>query len=316
MHKPYPLSDHYNGKKFFNPEGAQPKGFLDVLKWQATKHNHPWPKWIGDVAPAKPEQRVAGNMLRVTLVNHATVLLQTAGLNILTDPMWSQRASPVSWIGPARHRAPGVNWEDLPPIDLVLLSHNHYDHCDLPTLQKLFQQQNPTVITALGVGSLVSPKAIEMDWWDHQQFPSLRITAVPAKHFSARGLWDRNQTLWCGFILQTGNSTIYFAGDTAFGPHFTEIRERFGNPRLALLPIGAYEPRWFMSPVHMSPEEAVQAHMILEAKMSIGIHFGTFALAEEGEQDPAQALGNAMKQHGSQQPFLAVNNGAAIDVPE
>jgi L-ascorbate metabolism protein UlaG (beta-lactamase superfamily) len=250
-----------------------------------------------------PPERVDGDRLLVTFINHSTVLMQTGGLNILTDPIWSMRASPVSWSGPKRHTAPGVRLDDLPPIDIVLLSHNHYDHCDIPTLRRLAVRYSPRIITSLGNTALLESKGIgrgvDLDWWqDADLSDALRVTAVPAEHFSGRGLGDRNRTLWCGFVIEGSGGPIYFAGDTGYGPQFDEIASRFAPPRLALLPIGAYLPRWFMSPVHMGPDEAVRAHQALKASASLGIHIGTFALADDGEDEPVEELKEELKKAG------------------
>lgn len=261
-----------------------------------------------------PPHRVEGSGLRATLVNHSTVLLQQRGSNILTDPIWSERASPLSWIGPRRRRKEGVSWEDLPPIDAVLISHNHYDHLDLPTLRRLAARGDSTfIVPARGARSLLSESIApthELDWGESLSLPGFRIHCVPALHFSGRGIHDRNTTLWCGYLIEYPERRVYYAGDTAFGPHFAQIRERFGSPRLALLPIGAYEPRWVMSPVHMSPDEAIKAHEILAATTSIAIHHGTFQLADEGIDSPRKQI-VASPRHES---FLVLNNGQFADI--
>jgi L-ascorbate metabolism protein UlaG (beta-lactamase superfamily) len=247
-------------------------------------------------------------------VNHSTVLLQQRGSNILTDPIWSERASPLSWIGPRRRRKPGVSWEDLPRIDAVLISHNHYDHLDLPTLRRLAARGDSTFIVPASAGQLLRSENIgpfhEVDWGESLSLPGFTIHCVPALHFSSRGILDRNLTLWCGYVIESQKRLVYFAGDTAFGPHFAQIREKFGSPHLALLPIGAYEPRWFMSPVHMDPGEAVRAHEILAARTCIAIHHGTFRLADEGIDTPKKQL-IACAQHES---FLVLNNGQFADI--
>jgi L-ascorbate metabolism protein UlaG (beta-lactamase superfamily) len=284
---------HFDGKHFFNPNASQARGFLDVLRWQLASRPEPSPRFVDDVVPSKPPAVVEGDHLRITLINHSTVLLQQRGLNLLTDPVWSERASPFQWIGPRRRRAPGVEWQNLPRIDAVLLSHNHYDHLDLATLRRL-ASAGARFICPLGVARLLKSQQIvpvhELDWGDALPLAGATIHSVPAMHFSARGLVDRNRTLWCGYLIEAANRTIYFAGDTAFGGHFAAIRERFGAPDVALLPIGAYEPRWFMSPVHMAPEDAIRAHQILGAKKSIAIHHGTFQLADEGLDTPQRRL--------------------------
>jgi L-ascorbate metabolism protein UlaG (beta-lactamase superfamily) len=306
---------HFDGKRFFNPDAPQAPGLLDALRWKMTSRPEPSPGFIADVEQSVPPGRVEGSGLRTTLVNHSTVLMQQRGANILTDPIWSDRASPIAWIGPRRRRKPGVSWEDLPPIDAVLISHNHYDHLDLPTLRRLAARGNSTFIVPAGVARLLRAENIgtahEMDWGESLPLPGFTIHCVPALHFSSRGLSDRNMTLWCGYVIECQDRLIYFAGDTAFGGHFAQIREKFGSLHLALLPIGAYEPRWFMSPVHMAPDEAVRAHRILAARTSIATHHGTFQLADEGIDTPQQQL-IACAQHES---FLVLKNGQFADIP-
>ncbi len=285
---------HFDGKRFYNPNAPQAPGFRGFIRWKRTARPEPSPSFVSDVEQTIPPRRIEGRELRTTFVNHSTLLLQQKGLNILTDPIWSERTSPFSWIGPRRHRIPGVAWEDLPPIDTVLLSHNHYDHLDLPTLRRLAARGDSTFVVPTGVAKLLRSENIgpvhELDWGESQTLSGMVIHSVPALHFSSRGLFDRNATLWCGYMIQSEGRLIYFAGDTAFGPHFAQIRKKFGPPDLALLPIGAYLPRWFMSPVHMGPDEAVKAHEILGAKISIATHHGTFQLADDGIDTPKKAL--------------------------
>jgi len=306
---------HFDGKRFYNPDSPQAPGYLDALRWKLTSRPEPSPRFISDVEQSIPPRRVEGSELRITLVNHSTVLLQQRGSNILTDPIWSERASPLSWIGPRRRRKQGVSWEDLPPIDAVLISHNHYDHLDLPTLRRLAARGDSTFIVPARGARLLRSKSIgrvhELDWGESRSLPGVTIHCVPALHFSSRGIYDRNMTLWCGYVIESQERLIYFAGDTGFGPHFAWIRERFGSPSLALLPIGAYEPRWFMSPVHMGPDEAVRAHEILAAKTSIAIHHGTFRLADEGLDTPKKQLLACAPRDS----FLVLENGQFADIP-
>lgn len=307
-----PFSRHFDGKRFFNPDSPQARGFLDLLRWKLASRPETSASFVSDVTPSKPPSCVAGNDLRVTLINHSTLLLQQSGVHILTDPIWSERASPFAWLGPRRRREPGVRWDDLPGIDIVLLSHNHYDHLDLATLHRLAERRQSQFIVPIGVARLLRSQGIgpvhELDWGGSTSLAPTTIHSVPALHFSARGIFDRNRTLWCGYVIEAAGRIIYFAGDTAFGGHFARIRERFGSPRLALLPIGAYEPRWFMSPVHMAPDEAVRAHAILAAETSIAIHHGTFQLADEGIDTPRQRL-QACAPGDS---FLVLNNGQSV----
>lgn len=284
-----PKSDHFNGKRFRNLARTRRTGFLDFLKWITHREPGVWSKWREITPAAPPPERVAG--LRVTWVNHATMLIQTANVNFLTDPIWSERCSPVTWAGPKRHHAPGLRLEDLPPIDVVLISHNHYDHMDVPTLKRLRRKQT---IVALGNAAVVKD-ATELDWWESASVTSdVRVHCVPAQHFSARGTRDRNANLWCGFVIETPQGSIYFAGDTGYGPHFKMIRERFGPPRLALLPIGAFRPQWFMQAVHVSPSDAVRAARDLEAEVAIPMHWFTFRLADDGQDEPAETLRRAL----------------------
>jgi L-ascorbate metabolism protein UlaG (beta-lactamase superfamily) len=306
---------HFDGKHFYNPDAPQARGFGDVLRWKLTSRPERSPRFISDVEPSIPPQRVETGGLRVTLVNHSTVLLQQNGRNILTDPIWSERPSPVGWAGPRRRRIPGVAWEHLPPIDVVLLSHNHYDHLDLPTLRRLAARGDSKFVVPIGVAELLRSEKIgpvhELDWGKSLPVTGGTVHCVPALHFSARGIYDRNITLWCGYVIECQERITYFAGDTAFGSHFAQIREKFGSPHVALLPIGAYKPRWFMSPVHMGPDEAVKAHRILAAQTSIAIHHGTFQLADEGIDTPRKEQ-IACAQN---EPFLVLANGECANLP-
>ena len=310
---------HFGGTRFYNPDAPQVRGLLDVVRWKLTSRPEQSPRFISDVRQSIPPRRVEGSGLRTTLVNHSTVLLQHSGSNILTDPIWSERASPLSWAGPRRRRKPGVAWNDLPGIDAVLISHNHYDHLDLPALRRLAARGDSIFIVPTGGARLLRSESIgpvhELDWGEalslQESLPGLTFHCVPALHFSGRGIFDRNRTLWCGYVIECRGRFVYFAGDTAFGPHFAQIREKFGSPHLALLPIGAYEPRWFMSSVHMAPDEAVKAHEILAAGTSIAIHHGTFQMADEGIDAPMKLL------RASAQPksLLVLKNGQFADVP-
>jgi L-ascorbate metabolism protein UlaG (beta-lactamase superfamily) len=289
-------SDHYDGRRFFNPSGPVPQPFTAVPRMMREPRT-PWPTRV-DVAPGFPPTR-DGARATVTFIGHATFLIQTALGNILTDPMYSQRAGPFNRFGPERVRQPAIRFDDLPPIAIVLLSHNHYDHCDLPTLGMLAKRFDPLVVTPLGNGRFARAAGIrrveELDWWQSVQSSGVPITLTPAHHFSARGPFDRNRALWGGFMLTADHARIYFAGDTAYAPFFHNIRQRLGTIDLALLPIGAYEPRWFMQSVHMNPAEAVQAHLDLGASESIAMRFGTFQMTAEGIDEPVRALEEARR---------------------
>ncbi len=302
-----PRSDHFDGKRFHNQQsGWQSEG--SFLKWMMNRRRGVWRQWVDAPPGSAPERRVDGGRLRLTVVNHATTLIQIDGVNILTDPIWSERCSPVSFAGPKRHRPPGIRFEDLPPIDLVLVSHNHYDHLDLPTLRRL----GVPILTPLGNGALMD-RARELDWWQSVTVGSLTITSVPAQHFSARGLSDRNACLWGGFVISGPSGNVYFAGDTGWGKHFSEIAQRFGPIRLALLPIGAYLPRWFMKPAHIHPAEAVDAHLALGARTSVPMHYGTFELGDDGELEPVEDLRRAIaSKHVT--GFEILEFGSGVDV--
>jgi L-ascorbate metabolism protein UlaG (beta-lactamase superfamily) len=313
-----PPSDHFDGETFHNVEIAG-RSEGSFLKWMMTREPGFWREWVDAPPGPKPPDRVDRGGLRATFVNHATLLIQMDGVNFLTDPMWSERCSPVSFAGPKRHRPPGIRFGDLPPIDAVLVSHNHYDHLDIPTLWELRVRSNPRVITPLGNSLLMSRYGIggatELDWWQHTPITDgVKVTLVPAQHFCARALSDRNRTLWGGFVISGPSGNVYFAGDSGFGGHFQRIADRFPSVRLALLPIGAYLPRWFMKPVHIDPTHAVRAHRVLGARTSIAMHFGTFALGDDGMDDPVRELESAMAANGDPN-FWVLDHGEGRDLP-
>jgi len=317
-----PISDHFDGERFHNLKRTHRARSKDARKWMANRKVGPWREYQNHPPGPSPPPRVGMGQLRVTFVNHSTVLIQMDGLNILTDPIWAARASPVSWVGPPRVRPPGLRIEDLPPIDWVIISHNHYDHLNTPTLKHLNRKFRPRFLTGLGNARLLNRHGIqnvtEIDWWDTVSFSDeVKATGVPAQHFSARGLFDHNRTLWLGFVIEGPAGKVYFAGDTGVGPHIQQIRDRFGPLRLALLPIGAYKPRWFMRRVHLTPRDAVEASMTLEAQTSMGIHFGTFkGLADDSQDDPVNDLNKALKELDvSPERFWVLDFGEGRDVP-
>ena len=322
------LSDHFDGKTFHNigaqdqratPSVHRRHSFFGALKWMLSRPKGDW-MWHSDVLDAKPAERVYGSKLVATFVNHATVLIQTEGLNILTDPVWSYRVGPVSFIGPRRYRAPDVRFEDLPPIDLVLISHDHYDHMDLPTLKRLRRAWKPRIFVGLGNTQYLKDHgvggAMDMDWWDSTKVAdSVAVMCVPAQHFSGRGLSDRNKTLWCGYVIETPHGNIYFAGDTGYGPFLEQIHTHFPNLRLACLPIGAYLPRWFMKPVHESPDEALQAQRMLDAQTAISIHFGTFHMADDSMNAGPERIRALLDSLPVPKPdFRVLKNGQSTEV--
>ena len=297
-------SDHFDGTHFFNPAGPIGKGLPDVIEWRLRSEPAEWPEHVPLASSAKPVDRVEGAELRVTFVGHATVLIQTAGLNILTDPTWSERAFMVSWAGPRRVTPPGIAFEDLPPIDLVVVTHNHYDHLDLPTLLRLHQAHEPLVVMALGNDVLLldaepALKLRTLDWWQSVDLGAdRRVHAVPVYHWSRRKAFDRTKALWSGFVIETPGGNVYVAGDTGLwdGAFFREAAQRFGAFRLAVLPVGAYEPRWFMKDQHVNPDEAVQIHQLLGARTSLGVHLRTFQLTDEAIHQPELELAAALRE--------------------
>ena len=293
----YPLSDHFDGAHFRNP-GLPPRPYTPIAHWMLTRRKAAWPAHIPN-PPFPPPGSVGAGEVGVTFIGHSTFLLRF-GLpgggvfGVLTDPVFSERCSPSQWFGPKRVRAPGVALEALPPVDAVLVSHNHYDHMDLPSLHALHRRFGAPVVTALGNAQTImrstGGRGTELDWWGETAVGPLHVTATPAQHFSSRGLHDRDRALWCGFMLGVGGARMLFAGDSGHGPHWGAIPARLGAPALALLPIGAYLPRAVMAPVHMDPAEAVQARADLGAAQAVGMHFGTWQLTDEGVDDPVLAL--------------------------
>lgn len=313
-----PRSDHFDGQRFFNPgQPGTDRTLRDILRWRWHAHPARWPAHV-PVTPARPEARVAG--LRVTAVGHSTLLIQAAGLNILTDPVWSDRASPVSFAGPRRVTAPGIAFEHLPPIDAVLISHCHYDHLDGPTLRRLHAAHAPLFAMPLGNDTIVrgwvpDARIAVGDWGDRLDLGSgAASTLTRANHWSARTGRDRRMALWAGHYLSTPAGSIWFAGDTGYGTIFPAIREAYGPPDIALIPIGAYDPRWFMAAQHCDPEEAVRIFAEVGARRALGIHWGTFRLTDEPREEPAERLAAAVRAAGiAPDRFVAAIPGQAFD---
>jgi L-ascorbate metabolism protein UlaG (beta-lactamase superfamily) len=312
-------TDHFDGQTFVNPGGVKANGLGKVLQWMITRKQGEWKEQF-DLPPGeKPEARL-NPKVRVTFVNHSTFLIQADKLNILTDPVWSERTSPFTWAGPKRMRAPGIRYEDLPPIDVILLSHNHYDHLDVPTLQRLVKDHKPIIVTPLGVKAFLDQEEIngaqDTDWWDVITInDSVSVQSVPAQHFSGRGAFDRDKTLWCGYVIKHSKGNLYFAGDTGYNhTTFKEIGERCSPIHLSILPIGAYKPNWFMSPIHTSPEDAVKIFLDIKTDFAIASHFGTFPLADDGAEEPVQDLVKALaRENISPDLFIALKEGSFKD---
>jgi L-ascorbate metabolism protein UlaG (beta-lactamase superfamily) len=309
------VTPHFDGKRFFNPENRNLPGFREAVRMLWSYRPEKWP--VDGSTPHVPRiaAQVPQGQAVVTFINHSTVLLQLSGLNIITDPIWAERASPFTWVGPKRKRAPGVGLSELPPLDVVLISHNHYDHLDLGTLEAIAARHASKVLVPLGNRALLECHGIsnvmEFDWWDDVALAAgSRITFTPSQHFSARGVFDRNKTLWGTFLIEHHGARIYFGGDSGYSSAFRHIYERLGAPDLAFLPIGAYEPRWFMRVMHMNPAEAVQAHLDLHSRQSVAIHFGTFQLTEETPQRAVAELRHSLEaRHVPASEFVVLREG-------
>jgi L-ascorbate metabolism protein UlaG (beta-lactamase superfamily) len=300
----YPPSDHHDQKRFYNPDvNISPKGLLSLLKWKLTSKTHPWPETVmgqKDIPPAK----VGDGNIRISSVGHATFLIQLQNKNILTDPVWSKRASPFKFAGPKRVTEPGIDFDKLPQIDIVLISHNHYDHLDIDTVKKLWQHSKPVFITPLGNQRIIKkaiPEALvyDLDWHQNKAVDSLKIHLIPSQHWSSRWIVDANQDLWGGFIIEAEEGQICFIGDSGYSQKmFQEIGSKFTNIVFAILPIGAYEPRWFMKDVHMNPKEALLAYQDLKAKFFVPSHFAVFKLTDESYQKQLDDYAESVKELG------------------
>jgi len=297
-------SDHFDGVRFFNPgQAATDRSLTDLWRWRMGGRRAQWPERVANGRSVKPPSQFSG--LMITMVGHATVLIQASGYNLLVDPVWSERASPLRWAGPKRVNDPGIAFADLPRIDAVLITHNHYDHLDIATLRRLWSTHRPRFIAPLGNDALLAAaigagRTETADWGTTVRIgEEVDVTVVPAHHWSARALGDRRMALWCGFMIQSPAGIVYDAGDTAYGDGriFFEIARNFGAPDVAILPIGAYEPRWFMKNQHADPDEAVRIMMACNAQQGLGVHWGTFQLTDEARLAPKEALTEALRRH-------------------
>lgn len=292
------MSDHFDGKKFFNPGLKEERGLWDVLKWKIQGGVSKWPESVPNVTYPMPVL-AEGKKANFTFINHATFLIQTPGVTFLTDPVFSERVSPLTWAGPKRVRLPGITLDNLPTIDVVLISHNHYDHMDAESLKQIDARFHPLFLVPLGDEKRLKEWGIqnvkEMDWWEEFKVKEATITFTRVQHWSNRSLTDKNESLWGGYMVSTSQLKFYFGGDTGYADHFKETFSRLGAPDVSLLPIGAYAPRWFMNLHHMNPEEAVKAHLELQSKYSLPMHFGTFQLTNEGYDEPVLELKQALE---------------------
>ena len=320
-----PVSDHFDGLHFFDPDGSPPKTFREILRWQfgGDRKRAKWPDWAPSPFADTPPARVEGSKVRLSFVGHASWLVQTAGLNILIDPVWSERVSPFSFAGPKRRNEPGIAFDALPNIDIVLVSHGHYDHLDTATLSRLAAKFSPRVITPLGNDATMKQadaaiNAEAFDWKDRIELGNaLAVTLVPTRHWSARGLFDRNKALWASFVLETPAGKLYIVCDSGYGEgkHFRHVAEAHGRLRLAILPIGAYEPRWLMSDQHMNPADAVKALADCGAEQALAHHHGTFQLTDEAIDAPAIALVEALDEANvSRDKFVVLKSGQTFEI--
>ncbi len=321
-------SAHYDGARFFNPDNGDdsfrtPRAWrpLRMVRFLSGEGRATWPAQVA-VSPSRPPRRVAGDAMRATWVGHSTVLVQTQGLNILTDPIWSDRATPIPGMGPKRVRAPGVRFADLPKIDLVLVSHNHYDHMDLPTLRRLWDRDHPLIVTSLGNDRILAAKGVEAvarDWGGRVAVkPGVDVVVERVHHWGSRWGRDRNRALWSGFTVTLPGGNLYFAGDTGLGdgqwPREAAAR---GPVRLALIPIGAYQPRAMMRGSHIDPVEAVTVFERLGAARAIGVHWGTFQLSAEAIDAPGRLLGRTLGKRGiPADRFVTLEAGRSLEVPQ
>ena len=321
-----PALPHRGAEGFRNTHSVAREG--SFWKWQMERWREDLPKPPAngyDFPLATPEVdflRANRTATTLTWVGHATVLLQTAGRNLLTDPHFTERASPVSFYGPKRKVRPGLAIEQLPKIDAVVISHNHFDHLDLGSIRMLAAQGggSPRFFVPLGLAPWFRDQGVdnvvEMDWWQSIEFGGVTIRCVPVQHWSRRSLMDRNQTLWGGWIVEQPDFRFFFAGDAGYSEDFREIGRRYGPFDVAAIPVGGYKPRWFMSAFHIDPDEAVRIHRELAARHSLGVHWGTFELTDEPLDEPPRALATARRKAGiADDRFFVLKHGETWRVP-
>jgi N-acyl-phosphatidylethanolamine-hydrolysing phospholipase D len=320
---PLPGKFHHTSNGFRNVYEQEERGAFDFLKWRLERlfKSIPSPEsYQFSLAENDPASLKSGRKNTVTWIGHATVLLQLDGMNILTDPHFSERASPVQWAGPKRVVRPGIPMEALPNIDMVFISHDHYDSLDKQTIRDLHKRpggEETLFFVPLGLKhwfeQIGIERVIEMDWWDNHEEDGFTVTAVPVHHWSKRTPFSRNTTLWAGWIVQSGDFRFFFVGDTGYSPILKEIGDRFGKFDLAAIPIGAYEPRWFMRSHHINPEEAVQVHLDIRSRQSIAIHWGTFILTDEPLDEPPVRLEKALQEKGiPKEAFRVLQHGETM----
>ena len=298
----FPESDHCDGERFFSPWASTDRGLKELREWRRRRQRSGWPDHVPLARHEPPPAVVERGKIAVTFIGHSTFVLRTSDAVIITDPVFTTHAGPFGRLGPRRVRPPAIPLEDLPAIDVALVSHSHYDHLQPSSLRAIARRGSPAFVTSLGLRPYLEglglPRVTDLDWWEATDVGGARVTGVPAQHFSARTPWDRNRTLWSGFVVESGDATVYFAADSGYCPAFAEIGRRFPRIDVALIPIGAYEPRWFMQPLHVNPEEAVRIHLDVAPRVSVGMHFGTFQLTDEAIDEPLRALERARAARG------------------
>lgn len=307
-----PLSNHYNGVIFYNKNIPKKYG-KHILQevWNENRKPHIYDRrQIGHVTPT--------NSVKVTFVNHATVLIQTKNVNLITDPVWSFRLSPFL-LGPARVRAPGIKFEDLPRIDIVLISHNHYDHLDMPTIIRLERKFHPIFIVPLGDKAYLQNNGIknivELDWWNKCKYKNAVITFLPAQHWSARWFHDINWSLWGSYGIEIQNKKIFFGGDSGYSSYFKQIYLTWGKPDMAFLPIGDCEPRWLTYYDHLDANQAIKAHIDLHTKCTIPMHYGCFPLGSENIDQSKRKLEKLLQCNTKiNKQFYILDQGESLEV--
>lgn len=316
-------SDHYDParQQFFNPWKDTDKRFADLFWWWMTSRRRPWPRTVANRSYPRAPEAIEPHQCSITAIGHSSMLVRVGDVTLLTDPHFSTHAGAFGRFGARRVRAPGVRRAHLPGIDVVFVSHSHYDHLDVASLRWLSAHRSPLVVTCLGLKRTLDRRGVrrvvELDWWDSLTVGGAVLTVTPAQHWSSRTGFDLRRSLWGGCHLRhRGGGSVYFAGDTAYAPHFGDIRTRLGPPAVALLPIGAYEPRWFMQDHHMNPDEAVRAHEDLGARTSIAMHHGFFRLTDEGFDDPVTELARARDRRAlSPEAFRVIDVGESLLLP-
>ncbi|MBV0892357.1 MBL fold metallo-hydrolase [Paracoccus sp. Z118] len=316
-----PLSDHFDGVRFHSPWEPPTHNLLEIAWMNAVKATKFWPVQIAEQRRDVPPERT--RHLRISLIGHASFLLQLDGINLLIDPVYADTMGPVPYAGPKRAQPPGVAFEDLPRIDAILITHNHYDHMDLPAIERLFRRFHPRIIAPLGNDAVIHRRDPHIpvetyDWGEHALLTErLVVHLVPSFHWSGRGVADRRMTLWASLVLTGERGVLYHVGDTGYGDGsiFRQVRERFGPPDVALLPIGAYEPRWFMQHQHVDPDEAIRIMLDTGAARAFGHHWGTFQMTYEPQEAPPQELARALAARGlPSERFQPLSPGQPVEL--